>query len=210
MIMSRSKALTVSVLLALACPALAQQLPTRATIDILVVATDPEAAHQMTQWSNALQRRLTSLSFDQSLGMTRPISVLSFPQQIFSNANALQTRWQQRRAIQVVLAQGVRVGDKVTAEGDIFLGTLKGDLASPLVPIKQPITPQSYQKASDYILMTSLFALSVDAGAKPAVACELLRRANVLGGGIRAESDVANVKGAVGRRLARMRCAIGP
>lgn len=186
--------------------ATAQQLPTRVTIDILVVAQDPVAKEQMMQWSNALQSRLSRLHADGSLGISRSISVRPFPQQTFSSASALQTRWQQRRAIQIVLAQGVRIGSKVTAEGDVFLGGLKGDLASPLVPISQPITPESYRKASDYILMTSLYALSIDAGGRKPVACALLRQANLLGRGIAAAIDPAKVKDAVARRLQRTGC----
>jgi hypothetical protein len=135
--------------------------------------------------------------------------VKGFPQPSFVGANVLQVRWQQRHAIQVLLAQGVRVGDKVTAEGDVFLGSLKGDLASPLVPIKQPITPESYQRASDYIVMTALYALSVDAGGQKATACALLRQADLLGRKIPASLDSANVRGAVARRLGAvgLKCA---
>jgi hypothetical protein len=186
----------------------AQQLPTRANIDILIVADDQIAATRMNQWSNALISRLSKLSNDSSLGMKRPISVKPFPQKTFVGANALQTRWTQRRAIQIVLAQGVSVGDKVTAEGDLYLGALKGDLASPLVPIKQPITPENFQKASDYIVMTSLYALAVDAGSQKPVACALLQRANVIGKTIPAALDMANVRGAVAKRLAAAKCAV--
>lgn len=192
----------------IATDAPAQQLPTRANIDILIVADDPVATTRMNQWSNALISRLSKISNDSSLGIKRPISVRPFPQRTFVGVNALQTRWTQRRAIQVLLAQGVSVGDKVTAEGDLYLGALKGDLASPMVPIKQPITPENFQKASDYIVMTSLYALAVDAGPQKPVACALLQRANTIARTIPAGIDMANVKGAVARRLSALKCAV--
>ena len=93
----------------------AQQLPTRANIDILIVADDQIAATRMNQWSNALISRLSKLSNDSSLGMKRPISVKPFPQKTFVGANALQTRWTQRRRIQIV--EGEEFGSGVKDGG---------------------------------------------------------------------------------------------
>ncbi|MEG3164465.1 hypothetical protein U1701_07660 [Sphingomonas sp. PB2P19] len=162
-----------------------QVLPNRLNIDLVFArSADRTIETHVLQWVSALQEKVqTTLAWDTSLqlGAGDRIQVFPAPLPTLPSANLIQQRWAQRNAIQIVVGHGTRAGAISTFEGNIFLGGLKGRLPV-AIPINQHIEGGSYERSSNFVIVVALYALSVDAAAKPVVSCRLLQRASVLAG----------------------------
>jgi hypothetical protein len=163
-------------------PAFAQQLPNRVNIDVLVVAPDARSATLLQEWVRAIEQRLSGLAWDRSLGFSREIRVhTGQPLTAMPSRSSIELRWQQRQALQVVVALGTMNGSSVTATARIFLGRLQGDLPQPVIELTQTITQNTLQPSSSFILMVTYYTLAIDASDHRVTACPLLARAKTLG-----------------------------
>src|SRR5258705_1388427 len=194
-------------------PAYGQALPTRFNIDLLYVTSNDRALEEhVRQWAATLNEKLQiSLVWDTSLGLNAQnrILVSPAPQPVSPSPAVIEQRWRNRGAIQIVSGHGKRLPQVSAFEGSIYLGGLHGSLPV-AIPIKQDINGGSFDGSSNFILVVTLYALSVDAAVKPATRCKLLQRAAVFDASLPASVTSAPlVKSAIRSDLAS-RCARRP
>ena len=185
--LSRRLIATVAWLAFTSAPAEGQTLPTRLNIDLVYArGNNPALEQHVRDWVSALQDKVqTTLAWDTSLQLAAAgrIQVSPAPQPILPTANVIEQRWTGRNAIQIVVGHGRREADVSTFQGSIFLGGLRGRLPV-AIPISQPIAGGSYERASNFVIVVALYALSVDAARRPVTSCRLLQRAAVLAGAL--------------------------
>jgi hypothetical protein len=199
-------------MLASAGGAMAQTaLPTRLTISTIIVSnSQPSVDADLKAWNSLLAIQLTNLLNDSHYNLANARFLKIEPPQFQSRLltpDALERRWEQTVAIQIISGTGVQSGGATVFNGDVYLGRLGADLQSATVPLNQPIRAASYKATRDAVALAALYALAVDAGQTRNVACPLLAEARQIHSDlVAARQDVADLGAAVDRRLKALNC----
>lgn len=187
----------------------APRLPTRLTIPTVIVSS-PEVVNDMRTWKNLLQNDMSALAAE--LSMLSSADRIAFREQSLASAPtlaAIDNRWRQENAIQVVTAVGSRLGASTVLEGSVYLGDLAGTLSPKMVALPATVDAKSYQSSRDIVKVATLYALAIDARNYRPAACQLLRRAQQVRDDLsRRNSMPVALAAAIGQRVTALKCGI--
>jgi hypothetical protein len=99
------------------------------------------------------------------------------------NMQELDEHWKKSGALGVLNGR-LRLQDKIiTVRSNVFLGELKGELASPIITLDMPITDDEFDSTRDSHSLVTLYAMAMDAkkrGRPPYEILSILSEANAI------------------------------
>jgi hypothetical protein len=210
-IMRPALAILLSLLWFAAAPAADAQNPSLAVVIARVQAPDPVANQGLTEWSQALERHIQTVGYEEmrTAYPGRSILVLPLTRRNVPSVTELSGLWRGQEAIYVIGATAVISGKTTRIDSLVYMGDFKGYLASELFPLRQLVQQNDYDASQRELEAVTLYGLGNQALAqrRRPVACSMYRRAaTALGDPNLPAARMADLRAALGKSRAEQKC----